>query len=206
MIENKDKTETLNQIVDEPVKWKWNWGAFWLTWIWGIFNGVWISLLALIPIVNIVVAFILGIKGTEWAQKSKTHLTKEENNKIQKKWSIAGWVISIICISTILNISYEKYQSNQEILEMHEEVMSQLYANNIDESILNESTEILILGFTGFSTDYYEMIESYSLLLNNEYEIYLVTANLVDNTMINYIEITKFEDDDVIIRINSILE
>src|SRR5262245_27966170 len=42
----------------------WNWGAFWLTWIWGIRNRVWISLLALIPVVGIVMHFVLGAKGT----------------------------------------------------------------------------------------------------------------------------------------------
>ena len=50
--------------VPEEIK-GWNWGAFWLTWIWGIAHNVWISLLVfcLWPIWMIV----LGIKGNEWA-------------------------------------------------------------------------------------------------------------------------------------------
>ena len=45
----------------------WNWGAFLLTWIWGIRNRVWISLFALIPVVGIVMSFVLGAKGTQWS-------------------------------------------------------------------------------------------------------------------------------------------
>ncbi len=45
----------------------WNWGAFLLNWIWGMGNGVWISLLALIPFVGIIMAIVLGVKGSEWA-------------------------------------------------------------------------------------------------------------------------------------------
>lgn len=37
-------------VVPEEVK-RWSWAGFFLTWIWRIFNGVYISLLALIPIV-----------------------------------------------------------------------------------------------------------------------------------------------------------
>ena len=28
---------------------RWNWGAFFLTWIWSLGNAVWIGLIALIP-------------------------------------------------------------------------------------------------------------------------------------------------------------
>ncbi|MCK5641018.1 MAG: hypothetical protein KAJ19_09485, partial [Gammaproteobacteria bacterium] len=41
----------------------WNWGAFLLSWIWGIGNSVWIALLCLIPCVGFVMAFVLGAKG-----------------------------------------------------------------------------------------------------------------------------------------------
>ena len=34
---------------------RWNWGAFFLNWIWGIGNSTFIALLALIPGVNLIV-------------------------------------------------------------------------------------------------------------------------------------------------------
>jgi len=51
----------------------WNWGAFFLTWIWGIGNRVWLSFLALIPIplVGLAMMVLLGIKGNEWAWQCK---------------------------------------------------------------------------------------------------------------------------------------
>ena len=35
---------------------KWNWGAFFMTWIWGLGNKTYIALLGLIPVVNLVMA------------------------------------------------------------------------------------------------------------------------------------------------------
>ena len=57
------------QVLPPEVK-RWNWGAFFLNWIWAIGNEVWIGLLALIPYVNIVMVFVLGAKGSEWAWKT----------------------------------------------------------------------------------------------------------------------------------------
>ena len=50
---------------------KWNWGAFFMTWIWGLGNKTYIALLGLIPVVNIVMAFVLGARGSGWAWKNK---------------------------------------------------------------------------------------------------------------------------------------
>src|SRR3989344_4337531 len=41
----------------------WGWGPFFLTWIWGVFNSVWLSLLVFIPIpvLGLIMAIVLGI-------------------------------------------------------------------------------------------------------------------------------------------------
>ena len=44
-----------------------NWGAFLLNWIWGLGNRTYIALLALIPLVNFVMMFVLLFKGNKWA-------------------------------------------------------------------------------------------------------------------------------------------
>ncbi len=78
---------------------RWNWGAFLLTWIWGIFHGVWFSLFALIPVVNLILAFILGLNGNWWAWQSGKFASLEDFNAKQKKWKIAGvitWVVVLI--------------------------------------------------------------------------------------------------------------
>ncbi|TCS95757.1 ribonuclease G [Hazenella coriacea] len=77
---------------------KWNWGAFFLNWIWGIGNNVWIALLALIPFVNFVMVFVLGAKGGEWAWKSKEWQSVEHFEKVQRTWAKVGLWIFVLCV------------------------------------------------------------------------------------------------------------
>lgn len=106
---------------------KWNWGAFWLPWIWGIANKSWIALLAFIPYFNIIWQFVCGYKGNEWAWKNKNWESVEAFHKAQKKWAIVSCIIiSLIIIFgatmgiiTKLDTKEEsiKILSNEEILE-----------------------------------------------------------------------------------------
>ena len=49
---------------------RWNWGAFFWTWIWAVFNRVWLGLAALLPVGNLIMPFVLGAKGNEWAWRN----------------------------------------------------------------------------------------------------------------------------------------
>jgi|GEM_PF-1751407 len=72
----------------------WSWGAFLWNWIWAIFNNTWIGLLALIPGVNLIMIFVLGAKGREWAWKNKKWDSVEHFNRVQRKWSLWGiWLV-----------------------------------------------------------------------------------------------------------------
>ena len=86
---------------------KWNWGAFLLTWIWGIGNQVWIALIALIPIVGIVMMFVLGAKGNEWAWEKRRWDSVESFHSTQRKWAIAGLIVygAVIVIYVLLAIA-----------------------------------------------------------------------------------------------------
>jgi len=75
---------------------RWNWGAFLLTWIWGIGNNTYIALLSFIPFVNLVMLFVLGIKGSAWAWKNKRWESVEHFKSTQRKWAIAGLVVCVI--------------------------------------------------------------------------------------------------------------
>jgi hypothetical protein len=70
---------------------KWNWGAFWMNWIWGLGNSTYIALLGIIPIVNIVMAFVLGAKGNSMAWKNKKWESEEQFTRVQGLWSAFGW-------------------------------------------------------------------------------------------------------------------
>lgn len=86
-----------NSIVPTEIK-GWNWGAAGLTWVWGISQGVWISLLAFIPIVNIFMWIFLGIKGNELAWKSQKWESVDAFISYQKKWRPWGIVFFVISI------------------------------------------------------------------------------------------------------------
>ena len=85
---------------------KWNWGALFLTWIWGLSHRVWISLLSLIPFVRLVMCFVLAIYGSEWAwEKEKDSTTPEEFDKSQHIWGICG--VLLFVFTTLLYSLYK---------------------------------------------------------------------------------------------------
>ena len=77
---------------------KWNWGAFLLTWIWGVGNGLYwplaIIIVGLIPYVgwaaSLAASIYLGMKGSELAWKAKDWESIEHFKRIQHNWMIAG--------------------------------------------------------------------------------------------------------------------
>ena len=121
-INNSGQGENIQ--VPEDVSDKFNWGAFLLTWIWGLGNKTYITfliwltfVLAFIPFVNLVsgiaqlaLAIWFGIKGNEWAWKNKQFASVEAFHEYQKKWAIAGTILVIVgilfvIIMTLLAIS-----------------------------------------------------------------------------------------------------
>jgi hypothetical protein len=74
---------------------KWNWGAFLLNWIWGLGNETLIALLMFVPLVNIVMIFVLGAKGSAWAWRNRKWASVEEFQRVQRawaKWAVIAWI------------------------------------------------------------------------------------------------------------------
>ena len=71
----------------------WSWGAFLLTWIWGIGNSTYIAFLMFCPLVNVVFWFVLGAKGRQWAWQNRRWESVEQFNKTQKRWGLAGLIL-----------------------------------------------------------------------------------------------------------------
>lgn len=93
----------------------WNWAALLLNWIWGIGNGVWISLLSLLPVGNVVMPIVLGAKGNAWAWQKKRWDSTQHFKKTQRTWTIVAvsiWIpitlltISVLVISAVLEGSF----------------------------------------------------------------------------------------------------
>ena len=77
---------------------KWNWGAFLLTWIWGLGNKTYIALLMFVPFVNIVMIFLLGAKGSAWAWRNKKWESVEQFKAAQRKWTKAALLFYVLMI------------------------------------------------------------------------------------------------------------
>jgi hypothetical protein len=104
--ENTSGQGSLAVVPDEILGW--NWGAFFLNLIWSIGNSVWIGLLMLVPGVNIVMMFVLGAKGSEWAWKNKRWNSIEHFKSTQGSWAKVGlilWIAGIVFYIIIMAIT-----------------------------------------------------------------------------------------------------
>jgi hypothetical protein len=81
---------------------KWNWGAFWLTWIWGLGNSVARSFLVFVPFYGLYEWFLLGKNGNRWAWETKRWRTIEEFHASQRKWAIAGWIVLALGVLIVI--------------------------------------------------------------------------------------------------------
>lgn len=95
---------------------KWNWGAFFFSWIWGVFNGLtWpiiVPLLALLSVLlgnfylyiaaNVIglgVPIYLGIKGNALALQNCTWTSLDGFRKYQRGWAKAAlWIFIAVAI------------------------------------------------------------------------------------------------------------
>ena len=105
-IENavNESTQYSNSEVQAEIAKHFNWGAFSLSWIWGLGNKTYITLLTLvlvfIPVVGnlaaLIACIIFGIKGNRWAWQNKQWKSVEHFQKVQRTW--ACWGIAIMLI------------------------------------------------------------------------------------------------------------
>jgi|GEM_PF-4626364 len=94
--------DPLNPDREQPAS-GWNWGGFFLPLIWGICHRCWIAWLVFIPILGpLVVPFILGFKGNDWAWNNKSWESAAEFNRVQKKWAKVGLILVIIKIAIVV--------------------------------------------------------------------------------------------------------
>jgi hypothetical protein len=73
---------------------RWNWGAFFLNWIWGVGNNTYIALLTFVPFFGILIMpFVLGAKGNAWAWRNGRWDNVEHFKRVQRQWAIWGAVL-----------------------------------------------------------------------------------------------------------------
>ena len=82
-----------------------NWGAFFGTWIWGLFNNsyktLWIWILGWTP-VGFYYQLLCGLKGNEWAYKNKYWKSDEDFKLSQEKQAITFSILYLIVLPVII--------------------------------------------------------------------------------------------------------
>lgn len=178
--------------VPEEVK-RWNWGAFWLTWIWGLFNGVYISLLGLIPVVNVFMSFYLGAKGNELAWRNRYWHREIDFLNTQKKWAIAGWIPGILFWSGVVGSEVNKYQEIKLSNGLAKEAIAILTKDERAKELIGEKYSIkIILGRTGFTTYKDTQYVSHSFVLESEKGLFMVKSSLKEDSKITKVEVSDF--------------
>lgn len=118
-----------------------SWGAFWLTWIWGLGNDTYVALLVIL--LPVIMNFVLLLKGRQWAWEHKRWDSEEQFDKVQKNWGKWGFITAILAIlvplafvvigvtttvvtfnligkgrtSTDMTVVSQEYQAKPELLE-----------------------------------------------------------------------------------------
>lgn len=84
-----------------------NWGAFFGTWIWGLFNKsyktLWMLLLWMTPW-GFFYSLVCGFKGNEWASKNRDWQNIEEFNNSQEMQTIVFAVLSILVFPIVYTL------------------------------------------------------------------------------------------------------
>jgi hypothetical protein len=102
---------------------RWNWGAFLLNWIWGLGNNTPIALLMWVPLVNVPMLFVLGIRGSAWAWRNKRWASVEHFRRVQRRWALWGaalWLLVLLAIGGMvagLVMSFRHSQAYQLALD-----------------------------------------------------------------------------------------
>jgi len=95
----------------------WNWGAFLLPLVWGIYHGVWLSLLLFIPIINFFTAIVFGADGNKWAWQNRKWDSIEHFKRTQRMWALWGillflFTIILLIIFGFLAVGSEEYATS----------------------------------------------------------------------------------------------
>lgn len=84
-----------------------NWGAFFGTWLWGLFNKsyktLWMFILGLTPW-GFYYSLVCGLKGNEWAYKNKKWESVEKFNSSQETQTLVFVLLSVLIVPVIWTI------------------------------------------------------------------------------------------------------
>ena len=93
---------------------KWNWGAFFCTWLWGIFHRMYWPLLILVvaaipylgQVCSISLCVYMGLKGSRIAWDCGKYKDFESYKNAQRNWAIGGVIWFLISVSASAYVVY----------------------------------------------------------------------------------------------------
>lgn len=105
------------------------WGGFFLPWIWGGFNGVGITFLALPGMgilrrvlprsvlvgVSLLLSLFMLVKGRELAWQNKTWESVEHFNRVQRRWTQAGLAFALVMMVIIPSCIAKEQRAEREL-------------------------------------------------------------------------------------------
>ena len=157
---------------------KFNWGAFLLGWIWGLFHKSYITLwqipLSFIPHIGGFISFFLsiyfGFKGNEWALEKIDYKSIKDFQKSQKKFAIAGLIFYTIAITLYMFFAI--------VL-----IMNELHPAGYDFSISTKEIQIVLCTLLGIYIFLILMIILFSRKVFNRkaITIFLIICGLILN-------------------------
>lgn len=91
-----------DSVIPDEIK-GWNWGAAFLSPLWGAYNNVWMWLIAFVPFVGWIWWIFMGIFGNEWAWRKDYWPSVEAFKASQKKWK--PWAIVVLIIAVLSTLA-----------------------------------------------------------------------------------------------------
>ena len=130
-----------------------NWGAFFGTWIWGLFNKsyktLWMLLLWFTPW-GFWYALICGFKGNEWAAKNRDWPSLEDFKKSQETQTIVFVILSVLIIPIIYFLIVTAIVSTIIFTAIDEAKTSPEHNSATIEKIENSLQKIIISYFESY--------------------------------------------------------
>ncbi len=125
-----DSSGVIDRVAQTEDIQRFNWGAFFFSFIWAFFNGAYIQAFIYLgvtfflnifsPVLSSIVGFGLciwfGINGNEWALKSKSWKSIAHFHLVQRRWAMAIFIY-LVTIMAIVFIFVRMLMSNPELLK-----------------------------------------------------------------------------------------
>lgn len=112
--DSSQKFQEANSKQEPPILNLWNWGAFALSWIWGIFNGIYWPLIIIAlnfipyagPFLGFAISVYLGICGNKlaWNKVKNNHSDHKGFTRIQSLWNTAGILTFILQLLVVVSL------------------------------------------------------------------------------------------------------